>query len=270
VLHVTVLTLFPEMLSGALTGSILGRAQTQGVLSVRLVNIRDYAGGRHGQVDDAPYGGGPGMVMKPDVVQRALAASVVDRPPGHVVFFTPQGRRFAQQDARRLAGCDHLVLVCGHYEGVDERFVGCCVDEELSIGDFVLTGGEIPALAVIDAVARMLPGVVGTRESVEQDSFAHGLLDHPHYTRPVEWQGYPVPGVLCSGHHGAIAAWRRRHALLRTLLRRPDLLPSALLEKAERTVLGALALALDEMMEERDEMGQTGHGVCTGQYQEGN
>ncbi|MBF0124768.1 MAG: tRNA (guanosine(37)-N1)-methyltransferase TrmD [Magnetococcales bacterium] len=248
-MHITVVTLFPDMLVGPLGGSLLSRARRSGVLSIDLVQLRDFASGRHGQVDDVPYGGGPGMVIKADVVARALD-EVLGRRPGHVVYLSPQGHRLTQQDGRRLAMLEHLVLLCGHYEGIDERVIAARVDEEISIGDFVLTGGEIPALVVIDMLARWLPGVVGDRRSVEQDSFATeagGLLDHPHYTRPFEWQGIPPPEVLLSGHHRAIEEWRRRQSLLRTLIRRPDLLADAALNRAESTLLTALAQLLDEI-----------------------
>ena len=257
----TILTLFPEMFSGLLDASILGRARGRGLIETRLVAIREYGQGRHRQVDDTPCGGGPGMVMRADILDAALQDAVAGCP-GHVIHLTPQGKPFDQDDARRLAAMDHLVLVCGHYEGVDERFVERRVDEEISLGDFVLTGGEIPAMAVLDAVARLCPGVLGDAGSFQADSFYHGLLDHPQFTRPVRWHpledvggepepptggGLPVPEVLLSGHHGAIADWRRRQALLRTLLRRPDMVPRAELNRPERRLLDALAAELEKM-----------------------
>lgn len=249
------------MFAGLLASSILKRAQERALVQVALVQLRDFAEDRHQQVDDAPFGGGPGMLLKADVLERAvqsvrpavpLAAAPAGR--GYVVYLSPQGKRFDQEDAKRLAALDHLILVCGHYEGVDERFITTQVDEELSLGDFVLTGGEIPAMAVLDAVARLLPGVLGDDASCANDSFYHGLLDHPHYTRPARWisqEGctHPVPAVLLSGHHGRVADWRRRQSLLRTLIRRPDWLPRAGLTKGERQLLELLAQDLETLEE---------------------
>jgi len=250
----SVLTLFPEMFTGPFSESIIKRALERKRIKIDLVQIRDYAENKHNRVDDSPYGGGPGMVMKPDVLDRALQAAVddetaVDDESGkkaHVVYLTPQGKPFAQADVERLQEKDHLVLICGHYEGIDERFLQARVDEEISLGDFVLTGGEIPAMAVIDAVARTLPGVVDGAGSVEADSFHAGLLDHPHYTRPPAWEGREVPEVLLSGDHGAIADWRRRRELLRTLIRRPDLMGRARLEKREKRLIAALSRELEQ------------------------
>ncbi|MBF0371541.1 MAG: tRNA (guanosine(37)-N1)-methyltransferase TrmD [Magnetococcales bacterium] len=256
----TILTLFPEMFSGFLEHSILKRAQEKGLLGVELLQIRDHATGRHRPVDDTPYGGGPGMVMKVDVLDRALE-SVSDAP--HVVYLTPQGKPFRQNDALRLADLNHVALVCGHYEGIDERFVEARVDEEFSLGDFVLTGGEIPALAIVDAVTRLLPGVLGDGESAKEDSFYTGLLDHPHYTRPRAWQDAhneqvrAVPDVLCSGNHGAVDQWRRRQALIRTLLRRPDLLESADLTRGERRMMEQFLRELQATVSETPEIVNT-------------
>lgn len=261
----TILTLFPELFQGFLESAIVGRARQRGLIPIDTVPIRDYAPGRHRQVDDAPYGGGPGMVMKPDVLAAAVnavretCAAGGDAPPW-VVMLSPQGRPFTQSDARRLAGLKHLLLVCGRYEGVDERFTLACVDEEISLGDFILTGGEVAAMAVVEAVARLIPGVLGDAESATADSFGAGLLDHPHYTRPPRWHPgggvggdageLTVPPVLQSGDHGRVAAWRRRQALLRTLLRRPDLLAGAGLDKAERKVLESLQRELEALDDE--------------------
>ncbi|MBF0461195.1 MAG: tRNA (guanosine(37)-N1)-methyltransferase TrmD [Magnetococcales bacterium] len=250
----SIVTLFPEMFAGLLSHSILKRAEERGLLQVALVQLRDFAEGRHQRVDDTPFGGGPGMVIQADVLDRALHS--VQQPtaatPGHVVYLSPQGRRFDQDDAKRLASMAHLILICGHYEGVDERFIAARVDEELSLGDFVLTGGEIPAMAVLDAVARLLPGVLGDAGSFASDSFYHGLLDHPQFTRPACWesQGVPertVPKVLLSGNHGMVADWRRRQSLLRTLIRRPDWLQRAELTKTERRLIEMLAHDLDTL-----------------------
>lgn len=262
----TILTLFPELFQGFLECAIVGRAVKRGEIRVELTQIRDHAPDRHRQVDDTPYGGGPGMVMKPDVLAAAVAAvqrQTQDSPP-RVVLLSPQGRPFTQADARRLASLEHLLLVCGRYEGVDERFSAACVDEELSLGDFVLTGGEVAAMAVVEAVTRLLPGVLGDDGSAAADSFGDGLLDCPHYTRPPRWtpsmagegakdggeppqEGLPVPAVLLSGNHPQVAAWRRRQALLRTLIRRPDLLAGARLERAEKRLLEALKEDLEAM-----------------------
>lgn len=221
-LHVDVLTLFPDMCAGPLSHSILGRAQSEGRLQIGFHDIREHGLGRHRQVDDTPYGGGSGMVMRVDVVAAALDA--VRRPDSHVLLMDPAGRPFQQADARRLARCPHLVFLCGHYEGIDTRVRDHLVDEALSIGDYVLTGGELPALVMIDAIARMVPGVLGNPDSLAEESFTDGLLEGPVYTRPFEWQGHAVPEVLRSGHHGRIAAWRREQAEARTRAIRPDLL----------------------------------------------
>ena len=216
-----VLTLHPELVRGPLTGSVLGRASARGLIAVGIHDIRDYATNRHRTVDDAPYGGGAGMVMKVDVVAPAVEA--VRGDAGHVVLLTPTGRPFRQADARRLRDTQpHIVLICGHYEGVDAR-VAEIVDEEISLGDFVLTGGEIAACAIVDAVARLVPGVLGNSDSPEDESFTTGLLEYPQYTRPREWRGHSVPDVLLSGHHRRIADWRHQQAVAITQARRPDL-----------------------------------------------
>ncbi|MBF0213891.1 MAG: tRNA (guanosine(37)-N1)-methyltransferase TrmD [Magnetococcales bacterium] len=247
----TILTLFPEMFPTILESSILGRAGKRGVIETRLVQIRDFALDKHQRVDDAPFGGGPGMVMKPDVLDRAVSR-VQAESPGRVIMLSPQGKPFDQEDARRLAEMAHLILVCGHYEGVDERWVQQGADEELSLGDFVLTGGELPALVILDAVARLVPGVLGDEKSAASESFNEGLFDHPHYTRPAVWQPLQggarrVPDPLISGNHGAVAAWRRRQSLLRTLIRRPELLQRVAWSKPERRLIEELAKDLEAM-----------------------
>lgn len=234
-----VLTLFPEIISSPLKGSILGKAQERGLVEVRVINIRDYAEGRHRVADDYPYGGGKGMIMKPEPIVRAIRALLEGDPKTWVVLMTPQGVPFDQRVARRLAAFGHIALVCGRYEGVDER-VRSFVNEELSIGDYVLSGGEFAALVVIDAVSRLVPGVLGDAEAPEEDSFSGGLLEYPQYTRPPEFEGKKVPEVLLSGDHGRIRQWRRRQALLRTWQRRPDLLEEAALEEDERRYLEGL------------------------------
>lgn len=215
-----VLTLHPEMIRATLLTSVIGRAVERGVIGVGVHDIREHTTDRHRTADDTPYGGGPGMVLKVDVVARALAA-VVDEG-SHVVMTSPAGRRFDQSVAHELAARPHVVVLCGHYEGIDAR-VGARVDERLSLGDFVLTGGEIAAAAMVDAAARLVPGVLGNAESALEESFADGLLEHPHFTRPLTWEGRGVPEVLRSGHHGRIAAWRLAQARARTRRDRPDL-----------------------------------------------
>jgi tRNA (guanine37-N1)-methyltransferase len=216
----SVLTLFPEMFPGPLAGALAGRALTRGIWSLDPVNIRDFATDRHRSVDDTPFGGGPGMVMRADVVDAALASVADDRP---VVFLTPRGHPFTQADAKRYAAAPGLILLCGRYEGIDQRVIDARATEEKSIGDYVLSGGELPALVVLDAVVRLLPGVMGAPDSATDESFSTPLLEYPHYTRPAEWQGRHVPDVLLSGHHAAVAAWRRAEAERITRERRPDL-----------------------------------------------
>ncbi len=218
-------------------GSILGRAVEHGLLSVDLHNFRDHTRDRHHTVDDYAYGGGPGMVLKPEPLFQAVESLLGAPPKCPVVLLTPQGRVFRQADAERLAGEERFALICGHYEGFDERISEHLATEELSIGDFVLTGGEIAAMVVIDAVARLLPGVLGSDESAAADSHASGLLQHPQYTRPAEFRGWTVPDVLLSGDHQAVARWRRRQSLQRTLQRRPDLLKKADLSQEDREFL---------------------------------
>jgi tRNA (guanine37-N1)-methyltransferase len=235
-----IVTIFPAMIEQPLAAGILGRAIERGTLDVRVRDLRDFTTDRHRVVDDVPYGGGPGMVLKPDPIFRALDAISAERgTPLTVIMTSPQGRRFTQAEAERLSGLEHIVLLCGRYEGFDER-VRERVTEELSIGDYVLTGGELPALVVLDAVARFVPGVVGDEQSVAQDSFSRGLLDHPHYTRPPEIDALRVPDVLMSGNHAEIRRWRKREALSRTLERRPDLLDDASLDEEEAQMLREL------------------------------
>ncbi len=238
-MHFDILTLFPEMFAGPLGTSIIGKAREKGLLSVDLRNIRDYALDKHAIVDDTPYGGGAGMVLKADVLVRAIEAVKGDEP-APVVYLTPQGRLFDQQLAAELAQLPRLILLCGHYEEIDERVRQKWIDREISIGDYVLTGGELPAMVVIDAVARLLPGVLGDSTSAEQDSFQTGLLDHPHYTRPAEFRGMQVPEVLLSGNHELIRRWRLKESLRRTLLRRSDLLQRKELSEEERQILAEL------------------------------
>ncbi len=221
----TVLTLFPEMFSAVLGGSMLGRAQENGILTFDLINIRDFTQNKHNRVDDAPYGGGCGMVMQAQPIYDAYQSVVgqLDYKP-HTVYLSPKGRVFDQQTAVSFSKLGHLVLLCGHYEGVDQRILDEIVDEEISIGDYVLTGGEIPAMAVIDATSRMIEGVLSSRESFTDESHFNGLLEYPHYTRPYEFHGRKVPDILLSGDHAKIAKWRQEQALAETRKKRPDLL----------------------------------------------
>lgn len=218
-----VVTLFPEMFESPFASSIIGKAVANELVCINAHNLRDWAEGRHQVTDDTPYGGGAGMVMKPEPICRALTSLKQQQPGAKVLLMTPQGQPFNQAEAQILAGEEGLILVCGRYEGFDER-VRSYVDAEYSVGDFVLTGGELPAMVIIDAVARLLPGVLGSAGSAVADSFSDGLLEHPHYTRPAEFLGQQVPPVLLSGNHAKIAAWRRSQQLQRTLQRRPDLL----------------------------------------------
>jgi tRNA (guanine37-N1)-methyltransferase len=235
---IDIVTIFPAMVRAALAEGIVARAAGRGVLDIAVHDLRDHASDRHRVVDDMPFGGGPGMVMKPEPLFRAVEAIRATRgAPGAVVLTTPDGRRFTHADAARLRGLQHVVLLCGRYEGVDDRVRQALATEEVSIGDYVLSGGELPALVIVDAVARLVPGVVGDEASVAHDSFARGTLDFPQFTRPAEFAGLSVPDVLLSGHHAAIARWRRREALARTLDRRPDLLDEARLDDTDRQLL---------------------------------
>ena len=234
-------TIFPRMVEAGLAEGVVSRGIEKGMLDVRVHDLRDYTTDRHRTVDDVPYGGGPGMVMKPEPVVRAVENIRARRgEPGAVILLSPQGRTFTQPEAVRLSRLAHVVLLCGRYEGMDERVRTAVATEELSIGDYVLSGGEFPALVVADAVCRLVPGVVGDARSVEQDSFSRGLLDYPHYTRPSEFAGEKVPDVLLSGHHEEVRRWRKRAALQRTLSRRPELLNSAALDDEERRMLEEL------------------------------
>jgi tRNA (guanine37-N1)-methyltransferase len=249
-----VITIFPEMVESALAAGVVGRARERGVVDVRVRNLRDYTDDRHRTVDDVPYGGGPGMVMKPEPLFRAVEAVAAERGPASaVVLMTPQGRRLTHEMAERLSRLDRIVVICGRYEGVDERVSRLLVTEEISIGDYVLTGGELPALVLLDAITRLVPGVVGDADSVAGDSFVRGVLDHPHYTRPAVFRGESVPDVLMSGHHGEIDRWRSRARVQRTLERRPDLMMDATLTADERRELERMREQQDLLKERRDE-----------------
>jgi len=236
---VEILTLFPRMVEAPLSESILGKARAKGLFEVEVTDVRGFAEGRHRVCDDAPYGGGAGMVMKVEPLAAAIEAARAKRAGAHVVLLSPKGRVLRQQVVRELAAREALVLVCGRYEGVDERVVRW-VDEELSLGDFVLTGGELAALSVLDAVARLWPGVLGNEESAGKESFEDGLLEHPHYTRPPEFRGERVPEVLLCGDHARVERWRRAMSLEATRKRRPDLWAARVLTKDEARLLEEL------------------------------
>jgi len=235
-----VLTIFPGIFNSPLAESLLKKALDRGLIQVRVRNLRDFAEDRHRTTDDYPYGGGAGMVMKPEPIIRAVEALKAEDPDAKSVLLTPQGERFHQKMAQSMSGHKHYILICGRYEGLDERVRLAAVDLEISIGDYILMGGEIPALVFIEAISRHLPGFLGCGKSVEEDSFSRGLLEHPQYTRPPVFQGLAVPEVLLSGNHAEIERWRRRESLRRTLLRRPDLLERATLSEEELAFLDEL------------------------------
>lgn len=242
-MRIDILTLFPGMFTGPLTESMLKRAQEKGLLTVHLHNIRDYTSDKHHTTDDTPYGGGGGMVMLAEPLVRAVEDVRGEDQSAPVILLTPQGRVFTQRVAYELAAHERLIFICGRYEGVDERVRQLVVTDEISIGDYVLTGGELAAMVIVDAVARLIPGVLGARWGAEEDSHAMGLLEYPHYTRPPVFRGLAVPDVLLSGDHQAVARWRRHEAIRRTWQRRPDLLLTAPLSEEERWFLGELAEA---------------------------
>jgi tRNA (guanine37-N1)-methyltransferase len=233
-----IVTIFPKMVDAGLSEGVVARGIASGVLDVQVHDLREFTTDRHRSVDDVPYGGGPGMVMKPEPLMKAVAHIAATRgTPAAVVLLSPQGRTFTQAEAARLVGLGHVALLCGRYEGMDERVRELVATEELSIGDYVLSGGELPALVVVDAVSRLVPGVVGDEQSVAEESFSRGLLDYPHYTRPADVEGRRVPDVLLSGHHADVRRWRRKAALARTLERRPELLADAALDEEDRRLL---------------------------------
>jgi len=244
-MRIDIISLFPEFVAQCAAFGVVGRAVERGLLSVHGFNPRDYAEGNYRRVDDRPFGGGPGMVMLIDPLRASLrAAREADPAPAKVVYMSPQGAPLTQAKVRELAGRERLIVLCGRYEGIDERLIRAEVDEEISIGDYVLSGGELAAAVIVDAVARLREGVLGDAESAVQDSFEDGLLDCPHYTRPVEHALGAVPEVLMSGNHAEIAKWRRMQSLGRTWQRRPDLLDEATLSKADRKLLEAYRAAL--------------------------
>lgn len=241
-MHIDVLTLFPEMLHGVLHHSILKRAVDEGHFTYNLINFRDFSDNKHKKVDDYPYGGGAGMILTPQPIFDAVANAKSKRNTSpRVILMCPQGEPYTQQKAEQLAEEEHLMIICGHYEGYDERIREYLVTDEISIGDYVLTGGEIGAMAVIDSVVRLLPNVLGNKQSSELDSFSTGLLEHPHYTRPADYKGMKVPNVLLEGHHAKIDEWRLKESLRRTLERRPDLLKKRHQSNEEKRLLDEIA-----------------------------
>ena len=237
---VNVLTVFPEMFGGVLSASILGRAREQGLLDVRLTDIRPFSAAKHKNTDDYPFGGGAGMVMTAQPILSAMEAVTASLPGARRIFLGPRGRKLTTAVARELSREPALILLCGHYEGVDQRALDACVDEEISIGDYILTGGELAAMVLVDCVSRFIPGVLGSAESPEEESFSDGLLEYPQYTRPRDLDGRSVPDVLLSGDHAKIRAWRRRESLAATLRYRPDLLETAPLDEKDLKILKEL------------------------------
>lgn len=240
-MKIDVLTLFPEMFEGVFNTSILGKAQQKGIAELNAINFRAFSTNKHNTVDDYAYGGGGGMVLKPEPIFDAVdhvTEHLTSKP--RIILMCPQGERYTQKKAEELSKEDHLIFICGHYEGYDERIREFLVTDEISIGDYVLTGGELPAMTIIDSIVRLLPGALGNETSAITDSFSTGLLEYPHYTRPAEYRGMKVPDALLSGHHVKIDQWRREQSLLRTLKRRPDLLESAELTDKERKWLKSM------------------------------
>jgi len=232
------LTLFPEMCEAVLKESIVGRSRERGLVEINCRNIRDYTADKHRRVDDTPYGGGTGMIMQTQPIYdcfESLCADTGKRP--HLIYLSPQGNVLTQERVKELSGYDNIAMLCGHYEGVDERIIEELVDEEISIGDYVLTGGELPALVLTDSITRMLPGVLASDEAFEQESHFSSLLEYPQYTRPYDWHGVEVPEVLLSGHHANIVRWRREQSLIRTRARRPEMLKKAELDKKDKEFL---------------------------------
>ena len=247
-MRIDILTLFPALCESVYSESVLGRAIAAGKLEVNAVNIRDYTLDKHNRVDDTPYGGGMGMLMQAQPVYdcyRALCAELGKKP--HLIYLSPQGKVLTQERARELASFENLALLCGHYEGIDERVLEEIVDEEISIGDYVLTGGELPALVLTDCVARMVDGVLPDEEAYAQESHYNGLLEHPQYTKPFSWNGKEVPAVLISGHHANIEAWKREQSLKRTFERRPELLSAANLSEKDKKFLRTLKSAAESL-----------------------
>lgn len=240
-MKITIMTLFPEMCNAVLDESIIGRARKSGIIEIDTVNIRDFTHDKHNRVDDAPYGGGMGMLMQTQPIYDCFASLCSeDGKKPHLIYMSAQGKTLTQKRVKELSQLENIAILCGHYEGVDERIIEEIVDEEISIGDYVLTGGELPALILSDSIARMIDGVLPNDEAKKLESHYSGLLEYPQYTRPPEWHGRKVPDILLSGHHGNIDKWRREKSLERTLERRPDMLESAELTKKDREYLAKL------------------------------
>lgn len=248
----TVLTIFPGMFDAFASHGIIRRAIESGRVTIDATDIRDFAEGRHRVTDDRPYGGGSGMVMKPEPLAGAIRTAQKASPGSTTILLSPQGRRFDQREARGLARGKGIIFVCGRYEGVDERVYEHYIDDELSIGDYILTGGELAAMVVMDAVTRLIPGALGNEDSPESDSFSDGLLEHAHYTRPRQFEGESVPDVLLSGHHGDVEQWRLESALIRTFLKRPDLLENRRFSPAEKCILQKWRRYMDTILEDAD------------------
>ncbi len=244
-MDIKIFSLFPEMFSGPLGASLLGKARSKDILNIDVINFREYSTNKHRSVDDYPFGGGAGMVLQPEPVISALRDNLdLNDPDTEIILMSPQGKTFNQEAACNLSKKKRLAFICGHYEGFDER-IRSFVTQEYSIGDYVLTGGELPAMVMIDAISRLIPGVIKEQESYEEDSFYHGLLEYPHYTRPQNFEGMEVPEVLLSGHHENIRKWRKKESLRRTLLRRPDLLEHYELNKEEAKMLAEIKAELE-------------------------
>lgn len=251
-MNFTVVTIFPGMLDAFASHGIVRRAVESGRITIGAIDIRDFAEGRHRVTDDRPYGGGSGMVMKPEPLAGAIRCAREACPGAKTILLSPQGRRFDQSEARVLAECRGIVFVCGRYEGVDERVYENHIDDELSIGDYVLSGGELAAMVIMDAVIRLVPGVLGNENSPEADSFSDGLLEHAQYTRPPEFEGQSVPDVLLSGHHGDVARWRLESSLVRTFLKRPDLMEKRRFSVEEKRILQKWSRALESIVRQND------------------
>lgn len=248
-MDIKIFSLFPEMFAGPLGSSLLGKARNKDILKIEVINFREYSTNKHRSVDDYPFGGGAGMVLQPEPVISALRDNIdLNDPNTEIILMSPQGKVFDQAAACQLSQKKQLAFICGHYEGFDER-IRAFVTQEYSIGDYVLTGGELPAMVMIDAISRLIPGVIKEQESYEEDSFYHGLLEYPHYTRPQSFEGMEVPEVLLSGHHENIRKWRKKESLRRTLLRRPDLLEHYVFSKEEEKMMAEIQA---ELAEEQD------------------
>lgn len=246
-IHFNVFTLFPQMFEGFLSTSIIRHAHEKEIVCTHLIDFREYTTDKHRTVDDVPYGGGGGMVLKPEPLFRAVESLTDGVGSASIVLMSPQGVPFTQQKANELASCSNVFLLCGHYEGFDERIREHLVTEEISIGDYVLTGGELPAMVVMDSIIRLLPGVLGNDSSAVDDSFSTGLLEYPQYTRPAEFRGYSVPEILLSGHHGNISKWRRQESLRRTWLKRPELLEKVDLTEEDKEYLCSLQNSISDI-----------------------